>query len=50
VPQEANLTAPPPPVTAEQQQQLAQLLQRYMANQITPEQYQEQRQAIIRGQ
>jgi hypothetical protein len=45
-----SLAAPPPPISASQQQQLQQLLAQYMANKLTPAQYQEQRQAIIRGQ
>jgi hypothetical protein len=41
---------PPPPVSAEQQQQLQQLLQRYEADQITPEEYQAERAKIMGGQ
>ncbi len=41
---------PPPPVSAEQQEQLQELLQRYDANQITPEEYQAERAKIMAGQ
>lgn len=41
---------PPAPVTAEQQQQLHALLQRYEADQITPEEYQAERAKIMGGQ
>jgi hypothetical protein len=48
--QSPSMTAPPPPISADQQQQLQQLLSKYMANQITPAQYQEERAAILKGQ
>jgi hypothetical protein len=38
---------PPPPVTPEQEAQLHALLQQYLANQITPEQYQAERAKIL---
>jgi len=41
---------PPPPVSAEQQQELQALLQRYEADQITPEEYQAERAKIMAGQ
>ncbi|HTV63778.1 MAG TPA: hypothetical protein VMH30_14550, partial [Verrucomicrobiae bacterium] len=41
---------PPPPVSAAQQEQLQELLQRYDANQITPEEYQAERAKIMAGQ
>ncbi len=41
---------PPPPVSAGQQEQLQELLQRYDANQITPEEYQAERAKIMAGQ
>jgi hypothetical protein len=44
------MTAPPLPISASQQQQLQALLQQYEANQITPVQYQAQRQKILAGQ
>jgi len=50
-PQETNPTAAPPmPVSSGQQQELQDLLSRYMANQITPEQYQAERAKILGGQ
>jgi hypothetical protein len=50
-PQEANPTAAPPsPISSAQQQELQDLLSRYMANQITPEQYQAERAKILGGQ
>jgi len=39
--------APPIPVTPEQEAQLHALLQRYIANQITPDQYQAERAKIM---
>ncbi|MGH7942067.1 MAG: hypothetical protein ACREFR_13455 [Limisphaerales bacterium] len=42
-----NITAPPLPVSPEKQSELQSLLSQYMANQITPAQYQEQRQKIL---
>jgi len=39
--------APPPPVSAQQQADLQALLARYMANQISPEEYQKERAAIL---
>jgi hypothetical protein len=46
----APLQSPPPPVSAEQQQQLQALLQRYEADQITPDEYQADRAKILTGQ
>jgi hypothetical protein len=46
----APIQAPPPPVTAQQQQELQALLQRYEADQITPEEYQAERAKIMAGQ
>lgn len=43
----APLSAPPLPITAEQQQKLADLLEQYKADKITPEQYHEQRAKIL---
>ena len=45
-----SMATPPPPISADQQQQLQQLLSKYMANQITPAQYQVERAAILKGQ
>lgn len=44
------MAAPPLPISASQQQQLQALLQRYQADQVTPEQYQVERQKILNGQ
>jgi hypothetical protein len=44
------VTAPPVPLSEGQQQQLQALLQQYVANQITPAQYQAERAKIIAGQ
>jgi hypothetical protein len=44
------MTAPPLPISASQQQQLQALLQQYQADQITPAQYQAERQKILSGQ
>ncbi|HXB58818.1 MAG TPA: hypothetical protein VNU95_04615 [Candidatus Acidoferrales bacterium] len=44
------VTAPPVPLSEGQQQQLQALLQQYVANQITPAQYQAARAKIIGGQ
>jgi hypothetical protein len=41
------IEAPPPPVSAAQEAQLQALLERYKANQITPEQYQTERAKIL---
>jgi hypothetical protein len=41
---------PPPPVSAEKVQKLDALLQQYKADQITPEQYHEERAKILAGQ
>jgi hypothetical protein len=41
------LEAPPAPVTPEQQQRLSELLQKYQADQITPDQYQAERAKIL---
>lgn len=43
----APLPPPPPAVSATKQQRLQQLLQQYMADQLTPEQYHEQRAKIL---
>lgn len=40
-------TAPPLPITAAQQAQLQELLAKYMANEISPEEYHTQRAAIL---
>ncbi|HTV38925.1 MAG TPA: hypothetical protein VMF08_00005 [Candidatus Sulfotelmatobacter sp.] len=45
--QDAPLNAPPLPISLEKQSELKDLLQRYMANQITPVQYQEERARIL---
>jgi hypothetical protein len=42
--------APPPPVTAQQQAELQALLQKYEADQITPDEYQAERAKIMAGQ
>lgn len=42
-----SITAPPLPISQEQQAELQNLLSQYMANQITPEQYQDQRAKIL---
>jgi hypothetical protein len=44
------VTAPPVPISESQQQQLQALLQQYIANQITPAQYQAERAKILAGQ
>jgi flagellar biosynthesis GTPase FlhF len=41
--------APPPPVSAQQEAQLQDLLAKYMANQISPDEYQKERAAILAG-
>ena len=41
---------PPPPVSAEKQAALHALLTRYMANEVTPDQYQAERKKILAGQ
>jgi type IV secretory pathway VirB10-like protein len=43
------LEAPPLPVSAEKEQKLSDLLRRYKADEVTPEQYQEQRAKILAG-
>lgn len=43
------ITAPPLPISPEKQSELQSLLARYMANQITPVQYQEERARIMAG-
>ena len=43
----APITAPPLPITPEKRSELQNLLSRYMANQITPVQYQEERARIM---
>jgi hypothetical protein len=47
---EQPVTAPSLPISASQQQQLQALLQQYVANQITPAQYQAERAKILAGQ
>jgi hypothetical protein len=47
---EQPMPSPPAPITANQQQQLQDLLSRYMANQITPAEYQAERAKILGGQ
>lgn len=42
--------APPPPVSAEQAAALNALLSRYMANEVTPDEYQAERKKIMTGQ
>jgi hypothetical protein len=44
-----QITAPPPPVSAQKEAALQALLARYMADQITPEEYQKERAAILAG-
>ena len=44
---EVRIQAPPPPVSMSKVEQLQGLLNLYMANQITPEQYQQKRAAIM---
>jgi hypothetical protein len=44
------LEGPPLPISSQKQQLLYQLLQRYKADQVTPEQYQTQRAKILAGQ
>lgn len=44
---DSSIKAPPLPISQEQQAELQGLLQQYMANQITPAQYQERRAQII---
>lgn len=46
----APIEAPPPPVSAQQEAALHALLDRYMADEITPEQYQVERKKILAGQ
>ena len=43
------IEAPPPPVSAEQEAALRALLARYMANEVTPDQYQAERKKILAG-
>jgi hypothetical protein len=45
-----SITAPPLPISQEQQAELQNLLSQYMANQITPTQYQAQRAKVLAGQ
>ena len=45
----APLVAPPSPLAANKQQQLLDLLNKYKADQITPEQYHLERSRIISG-
>jgi hypothetical protein len=47
VPSDEPIKAPPLPISQEQQAELQNLLQQYMANQITPGQYQQRRAQII---
>jgi len=42
-----DMAAPPPPISAAKQQQLADLLVKYQADQITPDEYQKQRADIM---
>jgi len=44
------LEGPPLPISSEKQQRLSELLQRYRADQVTPEQYQAERAKILAGQ
>jgi len=44
------IAAPPLPISAEKQQKLHELLAKYQADQITPDEYQKQRAAILAGQ
>ena len=44
------LQPPPAPVSAQQQEALQSLLQRYEADQITPDEYQAERAKILAGQ
>jgi hypothetical protein len=41
------IEAPPPPVSAQKEAELQALLARYMANQVSPEEYQKERTAIL---
>ena len=41
------IEAPPPPVSAQKEAELQALLARYMANQISPDEYQKERAAIL---
>jgi hypothetical protein len=50
VPSFESITAPPLPISQQEQAELQNLLSQYMANQITPNQYQEQRAKILAGQ
>jgi hypothetical protein len=43
------LVGPPSPISSEKQQRLGELLQRYKADQVTPEQYQVERAKILAG-
>jgi hypothetical protein len=43
------LEGPALPISSEKQQRLAELLQRYKADQVTPEQYQTERAKILAG-
>ena len=43
------LEGPPLPISSEKQQRLSELLQRYRADQVTPEQYQAERAKILAG-
>jgi hypothetical protein len=43
------LEGPPLPISSEKQQRLGELLQRYRADQVTPEQYQAERAKILAG-
>jgi hypothetical protein len=44
-----QLQAPPLPVSGDKQQRLAELLKRYKADEITPEQYHTERSKILEG-
>jgi hypothetical protein len=50
VPSFESISAPPLPISQQEQAELQNLLSQYMANQITPNQYQEQRAKILAGQ
>jgi hypothetical protein len=41
------IEAPAPPISADKQAQLQALLAKYMADQVSPEEYQQQRAAIL---
>jgi hypothetical protein len=47
VPVSASFEVPPPPISAQKQAELKALLAKYMANQVTPEEYHTARAAIL---